>query len=99
MFFLFASHTLRIAKDIVETLPQPSSNCDKKTHISGDFLWHFFRLVVHIKSNYMKSLLHKLSVVNEDTHEEFHLVGTIAVVFAMLTFIGSTFYLLLNTYS
>jgi len=47
----------------------------------------------------MKSLLHKLSVVNEDTHEEFHLVGTIAVVFAMLTFIGSTFYLLLNTYS
>lgn len=47
----------------------------------------------------MKSLLRQFSVVNEEPSEDVHLVGTIAVVVAMLSFVGSTFYVLLNTYS
>jgi len=47
----------------------------------------------------MKTLIRQFSLVNQEPNEEIHLVGTIAVVVAMLSFVGSTFYILLNNFS
>lgn len=44
----------------------------------------------------MKSLLKRI-VVNDETNEEFNLVATFTMILLFLTFIGATFYLMVES--
>ena len=47
----------------------------------------------------MKTLLKRFTVGVDEPNEESHLMGTIGVVFLLLTFVGATFYVLVSSYA
>ena len=47
----------------------------------------------------MKSKLKRFIADADDPSEDSHLLGTIGVVFLLLTFVGATFYVLISSYA
>jgi hypothetical protein len=47
----------------------------------------------------MKTMLKRFNVGVDEPSEEYHLLGTIGVVFILLTFVGATFYVLISSYA
>ena len=46
----------------------------------------------------MKELFNKFALTNEQTHEDFNLGSTILVILLFLSFIGTTFYLMVASF-
>jgi len=45
----------------------------------------------------MKQLMERLNITNNNTHEGFHLGGTIMVILLFLIFMGTSFYLMVTS--
>ena len=58
----------------------------------------FFDLCSLIKLKFMKELLQRFNETNEDTHEGFHIGGTIMVILLFLVFMATSFYLMVTNY-
>lgn len=46
----------------------------------------------------MKSILEQLGVVNQESNEDFNWGATIVMILLFLTFIGTSFYILISSY-
>jgi hypothetical protein len=45
----------------------------------------------------MKQLMEQLNLANDNSHEGFHLGGTIMIILLFLIFMGTSFYLMVTT--
>ena len=58
----------------------------------------FFRLSIRIKLKFMKALMEKFNLENDNTHEGFHIGTTIMVILLFLAFMGTSFYLMVTNF-
>jgi hypothetical protein len=57
-----------------------------------------FRLSIRIKLKFMKALMEKFNLENDNTHEGFHIGTTIMVILLFLAFMGTSFYLMVTNF-
>lgn len=53
---------------------------------------------IYMKHVSMKSILEQLGVVNQESNEDFNWGATIVMILLFLTFIGTSFYILISSY-
>jgi hypothetical protein len=58
----------------------------------------FFRLNIGIKLKFMKALMEKVNLENDNTQEGFHIGTTIMVILLFLVFMGTSFYLMVTNF-
>ena len=58
----------------------------------------FFRLSIRIKLKFMKALMEKFNLENDNSHEGFHIGTTIMVILLFLVFMGTSFYLMVTNF-
>jgi hypothetical protein len=68
-----------------------------KTSAGLSFIGTLFDLP-DTKLNIMKELLQRIGEAKENTHEGFHIGGTIMVVLLFLAFMATSFYLMVTNY-
>jgi hypothetical protein len=58
----------------------------------------FFRFNIAIKLKFMKALIEKFNLENDNTYEGFHISTTIIVILLFLAFMGTSFYLMVTNF-